>query len=227
MTPSGPQSVPRVLFLGAGQQVKLILHILGQAGQRVRVVGLLDDDPAKQGHSLHGAAVLGPLNDLAQHAKAATHFAVGIGNIGSPATMRLRRALFEQALAHGLAPLTALHPKAHIDPTSKVGGGAVIHPGVAVNPFTVIGQNCVLFTNASVDHDCVLHDNVYISPGVSIGGNVTIHRDAFLGIGASLIQGVTVGEGAVIGAGAVVTKDVPPHVTTVGVPARVIKTHPP
>jgi acetyltransferase EpsM len=40
-----------------------------------------------------------------------------------------------------------------------------------------------------------------------------------------LIEKVKVGEWSIIGAGAVVVQDIPPRVTAVGVPARIIKHH--
>jgi acetyltransferase-like isoleucine patch superfamily enzyme len=52
---------------------------------------------------------------------------------------------------------------------------------------------------------------VHIKEGVQIGADTKI------------LPGVTIGEGAVIGSGAVVTKDIPPWVLAVGVPAKVIK----
>jgi acetyltransferase-like isoleucine patch superfamily enzyme len=53
---------------------------------------------------------------------------------------------------------------------------------------------------------------------------VVIKDGAHIGIGAIIMPGVTIGEGAVIGAGSVVTKDIPPYVVAVGIPAKVIKT---
>jgi len=38
--------------------------------------------------------------------------------------------------------------------------------------------------------------------------------------------GITIGAWATIGAGGVVIQDIPPYVTAVGVPAKVIKTQP-
>ena len=48
----------------------------------------------------------------------------------------------------------------------------------------------------------------------------TIRRGARVGGGAVLCPGVEIGEEAFVAAGAVVTKDVPPRMVAMGVPAR-------
>lgn len=52
---------------------------------------------------------------------------------------------------------------------------------------------------------------------------VSIEKGAYVGTAAIILAGVTVGRESVIGAGAVVTKDIPDHCVSVGVPAKVIK----
>ena len=49
---------------------------------------------------------------------------------------------------------------------------------------------------------------------------VTIKDGVWIGAGAIILPGVTIGEGAIVGAGALVTKDVSPYTTVVGVPAK-------
>ena len=74
-----------------------------------------------------------------------------------------------------------------------------------------------------------------IGSNVNIGaGTITCNFDGvnkhkteladgvFIGSDTMLVAPVKMGEGARSGAGAVVTKDVPPHTTVVGVPARPI-----
>jgi len=56
--------------------------------------------------------------------------------------------------------------------------------------------------------------------GLEFGRPVRIGSDVWIGGGAMLLPGVTIGDGAVIGAGSVVTRDVAPHVTVTGNPAR-------
>ena len=66
------------------------------------------------------------------------------------------------------------------------------------------------------------------APGVFCNGNVHVGDHAYVGTGAMLRNGtpdrpLVIGEGAVVGMGAVVTKDVAPHTTVVGNPARVLE----
>jgi FlaA1/EpsC-like NDP-sugar epimerase len=57
----------RVLVLGAGQAgAALVADMLSHPEAGVVPVGLLDDDPRKQGRQVHGVRVLGPLYDVAR-----------------------------------------------------------------------------------------------------------------------------------------------------------------
>ncbi len=51
-------------------------------------------------------------------------------------------------------------------------------------------------------------------------GPITIGDRVFLGQRCVVLGGVTIGDGATVGAHAVVTKDVAPGQTVVGIPAR-------
>ena len=73
-------------------------------------------------------------------------------------------------------------------------------------------------------------DNVTMYQGVTLGGtgkqrgkrHPTVEDNVVIGVGASVLGAVTIGEGARVGAGSVVLKDVPPHTTAVGMPARAV-----
>jgi FlaA1/EpsC-like NDP-sugar epimerase len=58
-----------VIVLGAGNAGASLVRELARSGEW-RLVGLLDDDPAKRGREIYGHKVLGPINDLAQWATA-------------------------------------------------------------------------------------------------------------------------------------------------------------
>ena len=102
-----------------------------------------------------------------------------------------------------------------IHPAAKIEGGVFIDHGAGV----VIGETAEV------------KSGVVIYQGVTLGGtgkekgkrHPTIQKDVIISAGAKVLGGFTVGEGAKIGAGAVVLKEVPPHATVVGVPARVVR----
>jgi maltose O-acetyltransferase len=55
------------------------------------------------------------------------------------------------------------------------------------------------------------------------GAPIVIGDNVWLGGGVIVCPGVTIGDDTVVGAGAVVTRDLPPGVVAMGVPARVIR----
>jgi serine acetyltransferase len=84
----------------------------------------------------------------------------------------------------------------------------------------VIGNDAIVNHAANVDHECCIDEGVHIAPGAVLCGCVTVGRDAFIGAAATVLPRLSIGAGATVGAGAVVTRDVPPGTTVVGVPAR-------
>lgn len=101
-----------------------------------------------------------------------------------------------------------------IPASTRIGYGFYIGHGMCmvVNGGTVIGNNVNVsqFLNIGTNHDrpAVIGNGVYIGPMVSI------------------VEDVNIGSGVNIGAGAVVTKDIEPHSTAAGVPARIVNRTP-
>lgn len=77
-----------------------------------------------------------------------------------------------------------------------------------------------------IAHDCVIGDFVTFGPGVMCNGHVVIEDHAYIGTGVVIKDGtnkpIVIGKGAIVGMGAVVTKSVPPGVTVVGNPAKLM-----
>ena len=65
MTARGDGKGKRALIVGAGDAGALVVRELQKSSQLNLIpVGFLDDDPAKQKHSIHGVTVIGTVNDL-------------------------------------------------------------------------------------------------------------------------------------------------------------------
>jgi len=129
---------------------------------------------------------------------------------------------------------------------STVAEDVEIGPFAHLRPGSEVGARCRIGNFAEIKHsrigagtdqhhfsyvgDAEVGDDVNIGAGVVTvnydGRNkhrTTIGEGAFIGSDSMLIAPVTIGEGAMTGAGAVVTRDVPPGKTVVGMPARKIE----
>jgi FlaA1/EpsC-like NDP-sugar epimerase len=79
-----------VLVIGAGRTGASLIQELSRSGEW-RVVGFLDDDPAKQRRELMGQRILGPLNELAYWAKAlrAHHVILAVPSVTDEVRQRI------------------------------------------------------------------------------------------------------------------------------------------
>jgi sugar O-acyltransferase (sialic acid O-acetyltransferase NeuD family) len=207
---------------GHGREVLSYVQDLVDAGRHIRVLGFVDEVLPKG--RWKETKILGGFDELGAILRArpgsVVHYITAIGNIG--ARQEIVRKV-ENLQAPNLQPWTLCHPRAVVGRDVEVGEGTCVAPGTIITTDVTIGKHCILNVNSSVSHDGVVGDYCNIFSGAVISGGVSIGRCAFIGAGATLIERVSVGAGAIVGAGAVVISDVPPHVTVVGVPARIIK----
>ena len=135
----------------------------------------------------------------------------------------LREKCFKIATDKGLEILSSIHPSAVILPEAYLGMGVIIQAGAIIGYKAEIHDGAIINTGAQVDHHSIVKEFASLAPRVVLAGNVTIHRKASINTGAVVINRIRVGEGAVVGAGVVVSQDVPPYSTILGVPVRIVK----
>lgn len=110
----------------------------------------------------------------------------------------------------------------------ELGDGAILSPFVTLTSNLRIGRHFHANIYSYVAHDCLIGDFVTFAPSVQCNGNIVIEDHVYVGTAAVLKQGqpgapLVIGKGAVVGMGAVVTRSVPPGVTVVGNPARLMQ----
>ena len=105
--------------------------------------------------------------------------------------------------------------------------GIEIHPGATIGRrfFIDHGMGVVIGETAEIGDDVLIYHQVTLG-GTSLEKekrHPTVGNDVLIGMGAKLIGAITIGDHARIGANAVVTRDVPPNSTAVGIPAKIVK----
>ena len=103
-----------------------------------------------------------------------------------------------------------------IHPGAKIGRNFFIDHG-----FTVIGETAEIGDNVTI-YQCVTLGGTNPSDGVPGKRHPTIADNVVIGSGAQVLGPILVGDGAKIGANSVVTKEVAPGATMVGIPARAV-----
>lgn len=118
---------------------------------------------------------------------------------------------------------TLIHPSVILNKREvKVGEGSII---TTYNVFTTnieIGKHVIVNLSCTTGHDVCLGDYCSIMPGVHLSGAVSVGEGVLVGTGARVLQNLNIGVSSKVGAGSVVTKDVLPHTTVVGIPAKPI-----
>lgn len=104
--------------------------------------------------------------------------------------------------------------------------GIEIHPGAKFGKRVFIdhGKGVVIGETSEIGNDVVIYQ------GVTLGGtstkkvkrHPTLGNNIVVGCGAKILGNIKIGDNCQIGANSVVIKDVPPHSTVIGIPARIV-----
>lgn len=177
------------------------------------IIGFADDGKSK-GQSVDRREVLGGA-DFLRTLKSSMHVVMAVAE---PST---RKKLYEGIQSQGFKFPSLIHPNARVGNHSNsfadgsiITDGCIFTVGITVHPFVIVNLNC------TIGHDVSIGAFASVMPGSNISGNVNIGERALIGTGVKILQGISIGAGARVGAGAVVTRDVAPSLTVIGIPAK-------
>jgi sugar O-acyltransferase (sialic acid O-acetyltransferase NeuD family) len=218
----GGRRLKKVVILGAGgfsREVLWIFRDVNEVQREWEVLGFIDENEQNHGNILCELPILGGFDWFK---KGVSREISAICAVGSPQT---RKRMVEKAKAIDLKFCSIIHPSVKMSKYVEVGEGTIIASGNNLTTQIKIGNHVMVNMDCTISHDSIIEDYCTIAPGVRVSGNVHLEKGVDFGTGSVIIQGVSVGAWSIIGAGAVVIRDVPSHVTAVGVPADVIKHH--
>lgn len=202
---------------GLGRETLFQLREMNRVKPEYRLLGFADD--RCPGTVVDDYPVLLDTQGLRER-KEDTSVVIAVGN--SRARKQIYSALCENP---NLSFPTAIAPNVVCSDRVRIGKGCIIGFGSVLTVDITIGDFVLVSNSCNVGHDAVLRDFTTLYPAVHVSGNVTLGEGCEIGVGSSIIQGLSVGDGAILGAGCAVVRDIPPHCTAVGVPAKVIRRH--
>jgi serine acetyltransferase len=115
--------------------------------------------------------------------------------------------------ATGSSGKISIGSRSHIDHQCVLYGQG----GLAIGSTCAIAAGVLIYSQSNADER---GDGTPVALQPTKYAAVTVEDGCWLGAGSRILPGVSIGAGATVGAGAVVTKDVEPGSTVVGVPAH-------
>ena len=210
----------RIAIIGAGGFARELRWLLSEIAEDPNrryepfdVAGFLVSDRGKLGS--HDSDVLGEFDWLDNNHVDA--LAMGIGT--PEARLKVANELKQRFPIIEWPAI--VHPSVRFDSGScKVEEGVILCAGVIATVNVVFEAFSMVDILSTIGHEARIGAGSAIYRSANISGGDQIGKGVLVGTGAQILQYLIVGDHAIVGAGSVVTRNVAPMTTVVGIPAR-------
>jgi sugar O-acyltransferase (sialic acid O-acetyltransferase NeuD family) len=195
----------RVLVIGAGGGGAQVLDVLSRCAG-MQPIGVLDNDPHKQGGTLLEVPILGPVSELecrwrANEFDTVANAIVSDGNY--------RREVFELATSLQIPAVNVVDPSAIIGAGARIGAGNILRPYAVVSAMASLGDNNYIGEHVCIGHHATIGSHTLFLSGAATAGWITVGDQVNVGLGAVIQGRLKIRSGAQIGHGAIVAQDIP------------------
>jgi sugar O-acyltransferase (sialic acid O-acetyltransferase NeuD family) len=212
----------KLVIIGAGgfaREVAWLISDINREHREFEFMGYLVSDLSRLTETDSRDHVLGDFNWLDNN-RDIDALALGIG---TPASKLAVTDELESKFPRLEWP-ALIHPTVQFDRSStKLDHGVVLCAGTIGTVNLEFGAFAMVNLACTVGHEARIGRCSVLNPTVNISGGVVVDEGVLIGTGAQILQYVKVGGGATVGAGAVVSKDVEPNTTVVGIPAKPLR----
>lgn len=200
-----------ILIGASGIALEIIdaVEAINAVGPAWNIIGILDDDPARQGELFYrGIEIIGSSQEAGRHIGTDTYFLISFCSVRN---FMLRPAYAERLIQTypDIRFATVIHPLAWISPTARIGSGVFLAPHIVVDAHACIGNHCIGLFGSVISRRVTIGDFGFVSAGVNIMGSVQVGVCCFLGVRTTII--CDVGKQVLVNAGALVSRPVPDH----------------
>ncbi len=207
------------VIVGSGGMGRELLGWIAGCGaatrERFRTAAFISE-AGDAGTTIHGVPVLHP-DDWTGNAP---RFVMAFAD-----PLKKKRLALELE-ARGWRAETFIHDSAVVGLAASIGAGTIICPFCRISTDCTIGEHVLVNGASGIGHDAVVGSYSSLLGSVNVNGSATVGEGVLLGASSMIYPGKRVGDWAVVGLASVVLRNVRPHATVYGNPAKRIDVPP-
>ena len=202
--------------LGVGHNTPVMIDLAEDCGYHIK--GLFHYDETRTGEIYCGYKIIGSFKDIFSMGDLS-----GMAFLLTMGDMDIRAQLLTKITSMGGSIPTIIHPQAVVSRFATISPvGVYISCFSHIQADTTIDMGTVVLSGVIINHNNKIGKHCFFADNCLLGAYTEMQDFAFMGQGALSISGKvhTIGTHAYIGARALLTKEVPPYATMIGIPAK-------